>query len=125
MNKLRLCIIALAACAVSACATLGAIGTAVDVLGTPSTAVSATSDKVVLEGTRALTLANYAYAGAANAAVPFVRNKRLPPATVDRIEQLSNRANDLLEKGDSGLTLAQRAAAVFAIADQLNALIGK
>ena len=116
MKALRIGLVALAACAMSACATLG---TAVSVLGTVSPAVHTTSDKVVLEGTRALVLANNAYQAAANGIAPFVAAHAFTPAQVDRIEALSNRANDLLQKGDVGLTQAQRAAEVFAIADEL------
>jgi hypothetical protein len=118
-----LCALALS---VSACAAaIPLIGTAVDVLGKHSTAVSTTADTVIINGSRGLILANNAYQAAANGVAPFVAAKRFSPATVDRIEKLNDRALQLLDQGDAGMTLAQRAAGVFAIADELSALAGK
>lgn len=126
MRSLRLALVAFASFAIVACAAaLPLITTAVDVLGSRSTAVSVAADKVVIEGTRGLILAHNAYQAAANGVAPFVASKRFTPAQVDRIEALSNRAVFLLDKGDAGMTVAQRAAGVFAIADDLNRTIGK
>jgi hypothetical protein len=128
MKSLRLTAIGLAALALTACAALGAAAPSLIssiISGVSSPAVKTTSDTVLLEGTRALVLANNAYQGAANGLAPFVAAKRFTPAQVDRIEALSNKAYDLLQKGDTSLTAAQRAAGVFAIADELNRMIGK
>lgn len=125
MKSLKLAVLGALAFAITACGVLSLASSAASVLGTHSTSVSSTADKVIIEGTRGLILANNAYQAAANGLAPFVANKRFPPATVDRIEKLNNRALFLLQQGDAGMTAAQRAAGVFAIADELSALAGK
>lgn len=122
MKSLKLAVLAFACLMTPACA---AIGPAVAVFGSISPSVHATGDKVILNGTRALILANNAYQGAALSVAPFVAAKRFTPSDVNRIEKLNDRALQLLQEGDAGMTVAQRAAGVFAIADELTRLTGK
>jgi hypothetical protein len=138
MKSFRMSVLAIAACiSMSACAALGVAASAVNVLGQISPSVKTTGDTVVIEGTRGLILANNAYQVAANGIAPFVAAKRFSPDQVDRIEKASNCANALLQGDDataaascgtqvgSALTAADRAAKVFAIADEFSRLTGK
>lgn len=137
MRSLRIAVLAGAALLMSACAALGAAASAIDVLGQVAPAVTKTGDKVILEGTRSLVLANNAYQAAANGLAPFVRDKRFTPAQVDQIERYNNCANALLQGDDAtassacgvqvgkALTVADRAARVFAIADEFSRMVGK
>jgi hypothetical protein len=134
MKSLRIAALACACLAMSACAAAGA---AISVLGSLSPSVQTSGDKVVIEGTRALVLANNAYQAAANGVAPFVAAKRFTPAQVDQIERYNNCANALLQGDDAAatqacgttagkvITTADRAASVFAIADQLLKLKGQ
>jgi hypothetical protein len=138
MRSLKLAVLALAASmSIAGCAALGAASSVVSILGHVSPSVSVAGDKVVLEGTRSLILANNAYQAAANGLAPFVAAKRFTPAQVDQIERYSNCANALLQGDDAtassacgvavgkALTAADRAAKVFAIADTFSRMIGK
>jgi hypothetical protein len=138
MKSLRGAMLALAiGMSVAGCAAVGAASSVISVLGTVSPSVSTTGDKVVLEGTRALVLANNAYQAAANGLAPFVAARRFSPDQVNQIERYNNCANALLQGDDAtastacgmtvtkALTAADRAAKVFAIADQFSRMISK
>lgn len=113
----------------SACALIGAgqaLATAVQaVAGTPASEASGhtarpVGDTVVLRGTQGLIVAHNAYQTAAAVARVYVQSGFASPAQLNRIEALNNRAIQLLEVGDRGLSVAQRAAEVMNIVAELN-----
>jgi hypothetical protein len=124
----------------TACASLGALSTALDVVGSvagqpanPSSdqtavaiqAEAGVGDVVVMRGTQGLIVANNAYQGSAAVAEAYVRTGRATPAQLARIRVLSDRALLLLERGEGGLTVAQRAAEVLNIVAELNLFGGR
>lgn len=118
MKKLVLCFAA--AISLSGCTTL--VGPALDAAVSIAKPASAVGDKVVLEGTRGLILANNAYQGAtALIAVP-VRAKKFSNDQLDMIEKLNDRALALLQGADKTLSIAERAASIMLIANQLNSI---
>lgn len=138
MRSFKITVLALAvSICVAGCAAVAAASSAVSILGNISPSVHVAGDKVVLEGTRSLILANNAYQAAANGLAPFVRDKRFTAAQVNQIEQYNNCANALLQGDDAtaatacgstvgrALTAAEKAAKVFAIADSFSRMIGK
>jgi hypothetical protein len=117
--------IALAAVALSGCAAMSAISAASSVVSALSPAASAGADRVVLEGTRGLVLANNAYQGASAALVPLINNGKLTRDQLLRVRDIDNQVYGLLTKADSGLTEAQRVAKALNLVDELNRMAGK
>lgn len=117
--------ILLAAAALSGCAAMSAISAASSVVSELSPAASAGADRVVLEGTRGLVLANNAYQGASAALVPLVNSGKLTREQLLRIRDIDNQVYGLLTKADSGLTEAQRVAKALNLVDELNRIAGK
>lgn len=120
MKKLFLLLIPLSL-ATSSCTALGAAGA---VLGVGD-GISASSDKVVLQGTKALAIAADAYAGAASSAAVVVRGGHLSNAQVTKLRELNDKALKLINQADTGLSYAQRAAQVYSIIGELHSVIGK
>lgn len=121
MKKLVLC--CAVAVSLSGCATLA--GPVLDTLVSVSKPAAATGDKVVVEGTRGLILAHNAAQAGIALVNPLVRNRVLTSAQVDRYEQIINEVEKLAVTGRTTLTVAQRTAALFNLADELNKLGGK
>lgn len=141
MRRLFAIPIAVAALALSACATLsgasaiiGAVQAVAQVAGRPANpaaeqtaaVVPATSDaptlgdRVILRGTQGLIVANNAYQTAAALSEAYIRSGRSTAAQRTRIAELNDRAIALLEGGATGLSIAQRAAEVLNIVAELN-----
>ncbi len=119
--------LAMAACGVTASAppiSAGSIATSVEAAPS-SAAVRVVAGKVTLEGKRGLIFASNAYQAAAAVVVPLIRARKVTPATVDTIEKLNAQASAFLAGTDRTLTLAQRSAGIFSIADRLLGLVGK
>ena len=109
-------------------AVAAALGSALAVAETVShvsSTVSVVGDKVQLEGKRGLILASNAYQAAGALVVPLINADKLSPAQVDRVEKLNAQAVALLSGAERGLSIAQRAAGVFAVADELTRIAGK
>lgn len=117
---------ALCALFLSACAVMGA-GAALDAASNiiTSPAVSVVGDKVQLEGKRALVIASNAYQGAGALVVPLINEDKLTPAQVDRVEKLNAQAVALLAGTDKALSLAERAAGILSISDELTRIAGR
>lgn len=122
MKALRIYLVGLAALALSGC--LG-VASAVSVLGSVAPHVQTAGNKVVMEGTRALIIAHNAYQFVGRTAAAAIRTGKVPPATVDRIEKLNDRAGAILEGGGAAQNAASRAAELLAITDEMQRLIGK
>lgn len=86
---------------------------------------TAVAGKVQLEGKRALILASNTYQAAGAIVVPLIKADRLTSAQVDRVEALNRQATRLLSGADAGLSLADRAAGIFTIADELFRFAGR
>lgn len=114
-------LILLSAASLASCTTLGAIGTAVSAI-TPAAAVG---DKVVVEGTRGLILAHNAAQAGIAVVNPLVRNRVLTEAQVDRYEQIVNDIERYSVTGRTTLSVAERTAQLFNLADELNKMGGK
>lgn len=106
----------------SGCATLAAVAPSVVSAVTPA---AATGDKIVLEGTRGLVLANNAYQGASAALVPLINNGKLSREQLLRVRDIDNRIYVLLVAGGNGKTQAQRVAETLNLVDELNRIAGK
>lgn len=128
---MRRALILLAPCALalSSCAALPAISAASSLIPT----ITAAGDKVVLEGTRAFTLAEYAYNSAATAvnetgkACLKAPSLPCPISATDagRIRELNAQATQLLIYGKAARDDAARAVAardLFAVASTLDDL---
>lgn len=117
--------LAMACLSLTACAP---IGVALADAAAPPGPVAAVFDKasgaVIIKGTQALIVANNAYQGAAGALVPLINAGLFNPSQLATIRQLSDRAVWLLEKGDQGMSIADRAAGVINIATKLHLLKG-
>lgn len=118
MKKLVLSIAV--AFSLSGCAA--ALPAALDTVVSITKPAAAVSDKVVLEGTRGLILANNAYQGAVALIKVPVQAKAFTPGQLDMIEHLNDQALALLEGADKTLTVAERAASLMLIANQLNSI---
>ena len=90
-----------------------------------SKAVRSTHNTVTIEGTRALVLAHNAYQGAAELATLAIKSGRLSDDQVRKIVQLNNRATAILEDTGEALTATKKAAALFALADEINRALGR
>ena len=90
----------------SGCATLAAVAPSVVSAVTPA---AATGDKIVLEGTRGLVLAN----------------GKLSREQLLRVRDIDNRIYVLLVAGGNGKTQAQRVAETLNLVDELNRIAGK
>jgi hypothetical protein len=124
----RIALAVAAAClslSLNGCAALGPALAIADTVTTVSSTVSVVNDKVQLEGKRALILASNAYQAAGALVVPLINADKLTPAQVDRVEALNAMATRALAGSERGLSIAQRAAQVFAAADELTSLAGK
>lgn len=108
------------ACSLSGCTALA--GPVLDAAVSIAKPAATVGDKVVLEGTRGLILANNAYQGATALLIPVVKSKKLSSTQLDMIEKLNDRALALLEGADSTLSVAERAASLMLIANQLNSI---
>lgn len=100
------------------CAAIG--GMALSSLVNATAPAAAVGNKVVIEGTRSLILAHNAYQGAVAVVTPLVNADAFDANQLTMIQSLSDNAVKLLDGADATLTEAQRAAAVFTIASQLN-----
>lgn len=118
MKKLILAVAV--AFSLSGCAAV--LPAALDTVVSITKPAAAVSDKVVLEGTRGLILAHNAYQGAAALTTAAVRTKKFNNAQLDMIANLNDRALALLEGADTTLTVAERAASIMLIANQLNSI---
>lgn len=87
--------------------------------------VATVGDKVVISGVRGLILGHNAVQGAIAIVNPLVRSRVLTPAQVDQYEKLINRAEQLRTGAGIAMSIADRAAGLFDIASQLNALAGR
>lgn len=125
MNRFRLALFAPALLLLVACAALGPLASIASVATSVATPAAAAGDKVVLEGTRGLILAHNAVQGAIAVVNPLVRNRVLTSAQVDRYEQIINEVEKLSAEGRTTLTVAQRATAMFNLANELNRMAGK
>ena len=88
--------------------------------------IAAASDSVMLEGTRALTVAEYAYNGAATAALDATRRGQITGSRATQLRALNARATQLLAAGYAAQTQAQRITAARGLLDvvsQIGALI--
>jgi hypothetical protein len=97
-----------------------ALPAALDTLVSVAKPAAATSDKVVVEGTRGLILAHNAAQAGMALVTPLVRNRALSPGQVDRYEFLVNEVEKYAVTGRTTLTVAERAAMLFNIADEFN-----
>lgn len=92
---------------------------------TAAVARSSVGDVVVMRATQGLIVANNGYQGAAAVAELYVRSGHATPAQLARIRALNDRAIFLLEHGQTGLSVAQRAAEVMNIVAELNLFKGR
>jgi hypothetical protein len=120
MNLRKLCIIPALCCAllVQGCAALGAASAIANLVDVAKPA-AAVGDKVVLESTRGLILAHNAVQGSLAIVTPLIRARVLTAGQVDMVETLTNSAERLFAGADATLTVAQRAAGLMLIANQL------
>lgn len=87
--------------------------------------ISANSDKVLLEGTTALTIATDAYTGVATLVTAAVNHGAFTPDQLRMIATLNDQALKLIKGTDASLTAAQRAASLGLIVTQLHSILGK
>lgn len=120
---LKRCSIALAALSLAGCTMLRVDAPAAAPRPPVTAPPVSTTDRVVLEGTRALVIANNLFQGASAALVPALRAGMFTNEQLDKIEALKKRAEWLLAGGDTTLTQAKRAEAVIAIAETLYTMI--
>lgn len=122
LKSFRLAVACLVAVSLSACGGLAttALNTAVSV-ATPAAAVG---DKVVLEGTRGLVLAHNAFQGSLAIVTPLIRARKLTPDQVSMVETLINGAERLFAGTGTALTVAERAASLMLMANQLSQIAG-
>lgn len=129
MKSFRIGVLALAAMAIASCGVTTALVDPPGALPAPqieaSAPVQVVANKVTLEGKRGLLFASNVYQAASAAVVPFIRARKLNPAQVDTVERLNEQAAAFLAGTDRTLTLAQRSAGIFSIADRLYRLVGK
>jgi hypothetical protein len=122
MKSIRIAALCIAAMSMSACAAvvpaLGVLNNLVSV-AKPAAAVG---DKVVLEGTRGLILAHNAFQGALAIVTPLIRARILTSGQVDMVEVLVNQAERLFDGADASLTVAQRAASLMLLANQMTTI---
>lgn len=127
MRSLRIGVLALVAMVIASCGPVAPPGT----FPLPPSETSASvpvqviAGKVTLEGKRGLIFASNAYQAASAIVVPLIGSRRLTPAQVDLVEKLNEQAAALLRGTDGALTIAQRSAGLFAIADRLYRLAGR
>lgn len=119
VKSIRLVIASLACFAMAACGAVGPIAGAIVTASHPAAAVG---DKVVLEGTRGLILAHNAVQGSLAVVTPLIRNRVLTADQVNLVESLVNQAERLFAGADATLTVAQRAASLMLIANQLSSI---
>lgn len=93
-------------------------------IGAPTSGAAAVGETVVLTGTHKLQLAADAYYGAATVVEAAVRNGVFNREQLLQIRSLNSRALGLLEAGNTGLSVAERSAGLFTIADELRSLVG-
>lgn len=115
----------LAACGVSATAPPGSFPAPTASVSASTAPVQVIAGKVTLEGKRGLIFASNAYQASAAIVVPLIRAGVFTSAQVDTIEKLNEQAAAFLSGADRSLTLAQRAAGIFSIADRLLKLAHK
>jgi hypothetical protein len=128
MKSLRIGVLALAAMMVASCGVASTAppgGLPAPVASVATSTVQVVAGKVTLEGKRGLIFASNAYQAAAAIVVPLIRNRKLTPAQVDQVERLNEQAAAFLSGADRTLSLAQRSAGIFSIADRLYRLAGK
>lgn len=118
-------LIILAAFSLVGCAAAGALEALSTVAASVATPAQAVGDKVVVEGTRGLILAHNAAQGGIALVNPLVRNRVLTSAQVDRYEQIINEVEQLAVTGRTTLTVAERTARLFNLANELNRMAGK
>lgn len=109
--------------ALSACAAIAPL--ALSTLTSISTPAAAVGDKVVVEGTRGLILAHNAAQAGIALVNPLVRQRVLTSAQVDRYEAIINEVERLAVTGRTTLTVAERTAGMFNLANELNVIGGK
>lgn len=110
--------ISLSSCSAVLPAVIGSAGSLIN----PADAVG---DKVVIKGTRALILAHTAYQAAAQAATTAIEAGWLSDEKVDQIDAINKRALAALNAADGTLSSAQRAAAIFNAANEINRTLGE
>lgn len=106
--------------ALSGCATL--VGPALDAAVSVAKPSAAIGDKVVIEGKRSLILASNAYQAAGAIVVPLIDADKLTREQVQFVADTNRKVADLLRGADTGLSLAERAAAIFNHASALEGL---
>lgn len=129
MNMLRGAAVAACALMLNACGA-GALAGPLLSAASPAAAASgpaveAKAGRVSIEGRRALILAANAYQAAASAAAIAVKAGAFDKAALIRLSALNDRALTLLESGAAGMADVERAAALFAIADEISRIGGK
>jgi hypothetical protein len=105
------------------CAT--ALPPVIEAIVSAAKPAEAVGDKIVVEGTRGLILAHNAAQGGIALVNPLVRNRVLTAAQVNRYEAIINRVEALAVTGRTTLTVAQRSAEMFNLADELNKMAGR
>lgn len=119
MKALRAVALCLAAMSMTACAALAPLASIAVSASKPAVAVG---DKVVLEGTRGLILAHNAVQGALAIITPLIRARVLTANQVNMVEVLTNQAERLFAGADTTLTVAERAASLMLVANQLTSI---
>lgn len=94
-------------------------------LGSASSTISTAGDKVVVQGARGLILAHNAAQGAIAIVNPLVRARVLKAEQVNQYERLIDQTEQLAAGADKSLSIAERTAKLFNIANELNALAGR
>jgi hypothetical protein len=94
-------------------------------LSSVGSGISASSDKVLLEGTTALTIATDAYTGVATLVTAAVNHGAFTPTQLQMISTLNDQALKLINGADTSLSAAERAASLGLIVTQLHSILGK
>lgn len=122
---IRRMILTLCVAALAACSTMTTTEPPASAPTPAVTVATAVAGKVQLEGKRGLIFASNAYQAAGAIVVPLIRADKLTSPQVDRVEALNRTAVALLAGTDKALSLADRAAGVFKVADELYRLAGR
>lgn len=111
-----ICAIPIGGCSLAAPATAGT--------SAPTSVVSVVSDKVVVEGGRALILANLAYQTVGTAAAVGIEQGVITGETKVKVQRASQKAVDALDAGQRALLAGDKAAAAVAAMGAVDELCG-
>lgn len=123
MKNMKIAILGVLSAVLVSCAAIAPV--ALNTLTSISTPAAAVGDKVVVEGTRGLILAHNAAQAGIALVNPLVRQRALTSAQVDRYEAIINEVEKLAVTGRTTLTVAERTAGMFNLANELNVMGGK